>query len=112
MANTESVIQEVETQRISGMTLVAFVAVVILGGSNAVAVRFSNFELPPFWGATIRFASAAAIFWFILLIRMLLYIGLWYLSPQAWRLFFSPWDHYSPSFSPGRTNKKRSVGGD
>jgi drug/metabolite transporter (DMT)-like permease len=69
MANTESVIQEVETKGIGGMTLVAFVAVVILGGSNAVAVRFSNFELPPFWGATIRFASAAAIFWFILLIR-------------------------------------------
>ena len=69
MANTESVIQEVETKRIDGLTLVAFLAVVILGGSNAVAVRFSNFELPPFWGAAFRFASAAAIFWVIVLIR-------------------------------------------
>ena len=30
------------------LTLLAFLAVVILGGSNAVAVRFSNFELPPY----------------------------------------------------------------
>ena len=51
MANTETIIQEVETKRIGGLTLIAFVAVVILGGSNAVAVRVSNFELPPFWGA-------------------------------------------------------------
>jgi drug/metabolite transporter (DMT)-like permease len=69
MANTESVIQEVETKRVDGLTLVAFFAVVLLGGSNAVAVRFSNFELPPFWGAAFRFASAAAIFWVIVLIR-------------------------------------------
>jgi drug/metabolite transporter (DMT)-like permease len=69
MANTESVIQEVETKRVDGLTLVAFFAVVILGGSNAVAVRFSNFELPPFWGAAFRFASAAAIFWVVVLIR-------------------------------------------
>jgi drug/metabolite transporter (DMT)-like permease len=38
-------------------TLVAFVFLVLIGGSNAVAVRFSNLELPPFWGATIRFAG-------------------------------------------------------
>jgi drug/metabolite transporter (DMT)-like permease len=69
MAKTESVIQEVETKRVDGLTLVAFFAVVILGGSNAVAVRFSNVELPPFWGAAFRFASAAAIFWVIVLIR-------------------------------------------
>jgi len=69
MANTESVIQEVEARRVDGLTLVAFLAVVILGGSNAVAVRFSNFELPPFWGAAFRFASAAAIFWVIVLMR-------------------------------------------
>ena len=69
MAKTESIIAEVETRRVDGLTLVAFLAVVILGGSNAVAVRFSNFELPPFWGATLRFASAAVIFWAIVVIR-------------------------------------------
>ena len=31
-------------------TRIAFVAFVILGGGNAVAVRFSNLGLPPFWG--------------------------------------------------------------
>lgn len=50
------------------LTLLAFLAVVILGGSNAVAVRFSNFELPPFWGAALRFMAAALIFWVIVFI--------------------------------------------
>jgi O-acetylserine/cysteine efflux transporter len=49
-------------------TLAAFIALVVLGGSNAVAVRFSNLELPPFWGAAARFLTAAAIFWAILLV--------------------------------------------
>jgi drug/metabolite transporter (DMT)-like permease len=52
-----------------GLTLLAFVLMLLLGGSNAVAVRFSNLELPPFWGATIRFGSAAVILWAIVLIR-------------------------------------------
>jgi drug/metabolite transporter (DMT)-like permease len=46
-------------------TLLAFLVVIIIGGSNAVAVRFSNLELPPFWGAAARFALAAVIFWII-----------------------------------------------
>lgn len=50
-------------------TLIAFVLLVLVGGSNAVAVRFSNLELPPFWGAAIRFAAAALIFWIIVLGR-------------------------------------------
>jgi len=31
-----------------------------------VAVRFSNVELAPFWGATIRLAASALLFWLIL----------------------------------------------
>jgi drug/metabolite transporter (DMT)-like permease len=50
-------------------TLIAFLFVVIIGGSNAVAVRFSNLELPPFWGAAVRFAGAALIFWVIVFVR-------------------------------------------
>jgi drug/metabolite transporter (DMT)-like permease len=42
---------------------------VIIGGSNVVAVRFSNQELPPFWGATLRFAGAAAVFFAIVALR-------------------------------------------
>ena len=41
--------------------LLAFVVVVLIGGSNFVAVRFSNRELAPFWGAGFRFAVAAAL---------------------------------------------------
>ena len=36
-------------------------AVILIGGSNFVAVRFSNAELPPYWGATIRFLPAAVL---------------------------------------------------
>lgn len=34
---------------------------ILIGGSNFVAVRFSNAELPPYWGATLRFLPAAAL---------------------------------------------------
>ena len=38
-----------------------FALVVLIGGSNFVAVRFSNRELPPFWGAGLRFGLAGAL---------------------------------------------------
>jgi drug/metabolite transporter (DMT)-like permease len=44
-----------------GRTLAAFAGVVLIAGSNIVAVRFSNRELSPFWGAGLRFAIAAAL---------------------------------------------------
>jgi drug/metabolite transporter (DMT)-like permease len=34
---------------------------VLIGGSNFVAVRFSNAELPPYWGAAIRFLPASLL---------------------------------------------------
>jgi drug/metabolite transporter (DMT)-like permease len=43
--------------------LLAFAGVVLLAGSNIVAVRFSNRELDPFWGAGIRFLGASLILW-------------------------------------------------
>jgi drug/metabolite transporter (DMT)-like permease len=43
------------------LTLAAFLAMTLIGGSNAVAVRFSNEELAPFWGAALRFAAAALL---------------------------------------------------
>lgn len=42
-------------------TLLAFVLVTVIGGSNFVAVRLSNRELAPFWGAGLRFIVAAAL---------------------------------------------------
>jgi drug/metabolite transporter (DMT)-like permease len=35
--------------------------VVLIGGSNFVAVRFSNAELPPYWGAALRFFPASLL---------------------------------------------------
>src|SRR5207302_1273935 len=47
--------------RPSTAVLSVFVAVVLIGGTNFVAVRFSNRELPPFWGAGLRFAIAGIL---------------------------------------------------
>lgn len=41
---------------------VLFATAVTLGGTNFLAVRLSNRELDPFWGAGLRFSMAAAIF--------------------------------------------------
>ena len=39
----------------------AFFVGVIFGGLNAIGIRFVVAELPPFWGATLRFAPAALL---------------------------------------------------
>ncbi len=41
------------------IVLLAFVAEAILAGANGVAIRFSNRELAPIWGAGLRFSLAA-----------------------------------------------------
>lgn len=43
------------------VALFTFVLYSVLAGGNAVGVRFSNFELDPFWGATVRFVLAALL---------------------------------------------------
>lgn len=50
-------------------TLLAFALMVILAGGNPVAIRFSNLGLPPFWGAVLRMASAALVFWAIVAVK-------------------------------------------
>lgn len=40
------------------LTLTAFAVVVLMAGANVVAVRFSNRELAPFWGAALHFLLA------------------------------------------------------
>lgn len=51
-----------DTDRPSPFSLAAFGLAVLLGGSNFLAVRFSNRDLDPFWGAGLRFSLAAVIF--------------------------------------------------
>ena len=41
--------------------LAAFLAIIVLGGSNAVAIKIGHGELPPFWGATMRFGLATVL---------------------------------------------------
>jgi drug/metabolite transporter (DMT)-like permease len=52
-----------------GRTLLLFALSVLLGGSNFLAVRLSNLELPPLWGAGLRFALASL--GFLLLVRVM-----------------------------------------
>ena len=51
------------------MTVLAFGAAVVIGGVNVVAVRLSNQELPPFYGAGLRFAVAALVFLALTVVR-------------------------------------------
>lgn len=48
-------------ERSDRVALVTFAAYSILAGGNAVGVRFSNQELDPIWGATLRFILASAL---------------------------------------------------
>jgi drug/metabolite transporter (DMT)-like permease len=47
------------------LTLAAFAGAVLIGGSNFVAVKFSNAELAPMFGAAARFTAAALLFWLL-----------------------------------------------
>jgi drug/metabolite transporter (DMT)-like permease len=44
------------------LALSAFGAAVVIGGSNFVAIRYSNRELDALWGAGLRFGLAAVVF--------------------------------------------------
>jgi len=48
-------------RRPDAAVLVVFALVTLIGGTNFVAVRFSNRELAPFWGAGLRFAIAGGL---------------------------------------------------
>ncbi|MEX2459489.1 MAG: DMT family transporter [Actinomycetota bacterium] len=53
------------------VALAAFAGVVLLGGTNFVAAKFTIRELAPFWGAGTRFLAAAAILFAIVFARRL-----------------------------------------
>lgn len=55
--------------RLDRNTLIAFIGAVIFLGVNFVAVRFSNQELPPFWGASLRFIIASSLLFGIVRLR-------------------------------------------
>ncbi len=43
------------------LTLAAFAALLAIGGLSAIAIRAGSGELPPFWGAFLRFGTAALL---------------------------------------------------
>jgi drug/metabolite transporter (DMT)-like permease len=51
------------------LVLTALIGVAVIGGTNFVAVRYSDVELPPLWGAALRFTFASLIFLAIVAIR-------------------------------------------
>jgi drug/metabolite transporter (DMT)-like permease len=53
------------SQSPDGKTYAAFAGAVLIGGSNFIAVSLSNRELPPLFGAALRFALAALLFFLI-----------------------------------------------
>ncbi len=56
-------------RRVDRLTLLALATVVVVLGANWVGVRFSNRELPPFWGAALRFTIASAVLFGIVAAR-------------------------------------------
>lgn len=59
------------SSRSAGLTWAAFAASVVFGGLNTIGVRFTVMELPPFWGAAIRFIPAAALLFILTLVQRL-----------------------------------------
>ena len=57
--------------RAGGLVLTLFATAVTIGGANFLAVRFSNRDLDPFWGAGLRFTLAATLFVIIALVLRL-----------------------------------------
>ncbi|MGH2454451.1 MAG: DMT family transporter [bacterium] len=53
------------------LTLAVFILIVFIGGFNFVATRFSNRELPPFWGAGVRIGAAALLLLVLALVQRL-----------------------------------------
>ncbi len=43
------------------LTLAAFATLLAIGGLNTIAIRAGSSELPPFWGAFLRFGTAALL---------------------------------------------------
>lgn len=51
--------------------LIAFIGSVLLTGLNPLGVHYTVLELPPFWGATLRFAPASLLLFLLVLILKL-----------------------------------------
>jgi len=57
-----------DEERPDGQTLVAFGALIVLAGGNAVGIKIVGDELAAFWGAVMRFGAAGIIFAALMLV--------------------------------------------
>ena len=62
---------ETNPTRPDTLTLAGFAILVLLASANVIAVKFTNQELPPFWGASTRFAIATLLFYGVVLYQRL-----------------------------------------
>jgi drug/metabolite transporter (DMT)-like permease len=53
------------------VTAAAFLLAVVLAGANGLAIGYSNDELPPYWGAALRFTAAGLVCVAIVMLRRL-----------------------------------------
>jgi drug/metabolite transporter (DMT)-like permease len=60
-----------ETKLPSRSVLIAFVFAVLFAGNNAIAVHYSNAELPPFFGGAIRLTVASLILFILVMVLRL-----------------------------------------
>lgn len=60
---TAQISPSIGTQFPDRVTLVAFLALVIITGGASVAIRFTYAELPPFWSGAARFICGGLFFW-------------------------------------------------
>jgi drug/metabolite transporter (DMT)-like permease len=74
VAESETPPMSVPAQQISArspdrLTLIAFGAFILLAGGSPIAIRGTYEQLTPYWSATLRFGTAALIFWLLMLVR-------------------------------------------
>lgn len=60
-----------ENTKSTRWTLIAFMVSVLLTGLNPIGVHYTVLELPPFWGAALRFAPASVLLFLLVLMLKL-----------------------------------------
>jgi drug/metabolite transporter (DMT)-like permease len=60
-----------QTKSTDKLTYAVFAATILFGGLNAIGIRYVVAELPPFWGATLRFAPASLLLFLLVWMQRL-----------------------------------------
>jgi drug/metabolite transporter (DMT)-like permease len=60
-----------QSKPVDNLTYFVFAVMVLFGGLNAIGVRYVVAELPPFWGATLRFVTASILLFLLVFLQRL-----------------------------------------